>query len=71
MVSKKESFDATFIDFDRDSAFEDDMALDDYGYGSDSDLEDDDDDDEKAGQTPASDETVVSEGKRLEYMSST
>jgi hypothetical protein len=71
VVSKKESFDATFIDFDRDSAFEDDMALDDYGYGSDSDLEDDDDDDEKAGQTPASDETVVSEGKRLEYMSST
>lgn len=33
--------DATLVDFDDSSAFEDGMALDDYGYASDSDLEDD------------------------------
>ncbi|KAG1722910.1 hypothetical protein EDB19DRAFT_1765883, partial [Suillus lakei] len=49
--------DATFVDFDGSSALEDSIALDDYGYASDSDLEDDEE--EKAGQTPVSDESAV------------
>lgn len=51
MLSKTESSqaDATFVDFVGDPEFEDDMPLDDYGYGSDSDLEDEE---EQLGQTP-------------------
>jgi hypothetical protein len=51
VLSKTESSqaDATFVDFVGDPEFEDDMPLDDYGYGSDSDLEDEE---EQLGQTP-------------------
>ncbi|KAG2037930.1 hypothetical protein BDR03DRAFT_981933 [Suillus americanus] len=40
LLSRTGPPDATFVDFDGSSAFEDGMALDDYGYASDSDLED-------------------------------
>ncbi|KAG2028486.1 hypothetical protein BDR03DRAFT_1078038, partial [Suillus americanus] len=59
LLSRTGSPDATFVDLDSGSAFEDDMAFDDYGYASDSDLEDDDDD--EASQTPVSDETAAIE----------
>lgn len=50
--------DATFVDFEGGSAFEDGMALDDYGYASDSDLEDDEDDD-GASQMSVCDEAAT------------
>lgn len=53
--------DATLVDFDGGSAFEDGMTLDDYGYASDSDLEDDEVED--ASQSPVSDGTAAHEGK--------
>ncbi|KAG1818191.1 uncharacterized protein BJ212DRAFT_1480008 [Suillus subaureus] len=56
--------DATFVDFDDDSAFEDGMGFDDYGYASDSDLEDEDV--EKASQTPVRSETATPEGNTSE-----
>ncbi|OJA09740.1 hypothetical protein AZE42_09938 [Rhizopogon vesiculosus] len=59
VLSKVESSDPTFIDFDDGSALEDN-TLDDYGYASDSDLEDEEE--EQASQTQASDETIVTEG---------
>ncbi|KAG0697502.1 hypothetical protein DFH29DRAFT_1003678 [Suillus ampliporus] len=66
LSSRTGSTDATFVDFDGDSAFEDGMALDDYGYASDSDLGDEEEEEEKAGQTPVSDETAVLEGDMSE-----
>jgi len=62
VLSKTGSSDATFVDFECDPAFENAVALDDYGYGSDSDLEDDDED-EQLGQTHASDKTLGLEGR--------
>lgn len=56
--------DATFVDFDGGSAYEDGMALDDYGYDSDSDLEEEEE--EEAIQTPDSDETAVLKGNTSE-----
>ncbi|KAG2114968.1 hypothetical protein BD769DRAFT_1363583 [Suillus cothurnatus] len=53
LLSRAGSPDATFVDFDGGSVFEDGMALDDYGYTSDSDLEDEEE--VKASQMPASD----------------
>ncbi|KAG1794268.1 uncharacterized protein BJ212DRAFT_1490142 [Suillus subaureus] len=53
LLSRARSPDATFVDFDGGSAFDDGMALDDYGYASDSDLEDEEE--VKASQTPPSD----------------
>ncbi|KAG1774644.1 hypothetical protein EV702DRAFT_1200228 [Suillus placidus] len=64
LLSRTGSPDATFVDLDNGSAFEDDMAFDDYGYASDSDLEDEED--EKASQTPVSDETAATEGNTSE-----
>ncbi|OAX33214.1 hypothetical protein K503DRAFT_804550 [Rhizopogon vinicolor AM-OR11-026] len=61
LLSKVESSDSTFIDFDDDSALEDN-ALDDYGYASDSDLEDEEE--EQASQTQANDEAIVTEDTR-------
>ncbi|KAG2143602.1 hypothetical protein DEU56DRAFT_979293 [Suillus clintonianus] len=55
--SRAGSPDTTFVDFDGSSAFEDGIALDDYGYASDSDL--DDEEEEKAGQMPLSEDTAV------------
>ncbi|KAG0706116.1 hypothetical protein DFH29DRAFT_996270 [Suillus ampliporus] len=62
LSSRTGSTDATLVDFDGGSAFEDGMALDDYAYASDSDLEDEEEGEGKAGQTPVSDETAVLEG---------
>lgn len=56
--------DATLVDFDGGSAFEDGMTLDDYGYASDSDLEDDEVED--ASQSPVSDGTATHEGNTSE-----
>ncbi|KAG1789552.1 uncharacterized protein HD556DRAFT_1493122 [Suillus plorans] len=52
--------DATFVDFGDGSEFEDGITLDDYGYGSDSDLEDEEE--VKANPTPPSDVTTVLKG---------
>lgn len=56
--------DATLVDFDGGSAFEDGMTLDDYGYASDSDLEDDEVED--GSQSPVSDGTSTHEGNTSE-----
>lgn len=56
--------DATLVDFDGGSTFEDGMTLDDYGYASDSDLEDDEVED--ASQSPVSDGTATHEGNTSE-----
>ncbi|KAG1882433.1 hypothetical protein F4604DRAFT_1744055, partial [Suillus subluteus] len=53
LLSRTAPPDATFVDFDSGSAFEDGMTLDDYGYASDSDLEDEEV--EKASQTLTND----------------
>ncbi|KAG1882435.1 hypothetical protein F4604DRAFT_1744063, partial [Suillus subluteus] len=52
LLSRTGPPDATFVDFDDGSVFEDGVTLDDYGYASDSDLEDEEV--EKASQTPVS-----------------
>ncbi|KAG2117654.1 hypothetical protein BD769DRAFT_1777983 [Suillus cothurnatus] len=57
LLSRTGPSDATFVDFDDGSVFEDGMALDDYGYASDSDLEDEDDD--EASQTQVSDKITA------------
>ncbi|KAG1899616.1 uncharacterized protein F5891DRAFT_1189426 [Suillus fuscotomentosus] len=44
LLSRTGSPDATFVDFDGGSEFEDGITLDDYGYASDSDLEDEEED---------------------------
>ncbi|KAG1723782.1 uncharacterized protein EDB91DRAFT_1063214 [Suillus paluster] len=61
LLSRTGPSDVTFVDFDGGSVFEDGMALDDYGYASDSDLEDEEEEKEKTGQKPVSDETAVLE----------
>jgi len=63
-LSKTESSDNSFVDFDCGLAFQDDVALDDYGYGSDSDLEDEEEG--QLGQTQASDDTLGLHGRRFE-----
>ncbi|KAG2114186.1 uncharacterized protein F5147DRAFT_678317 [Suillus discolor] len=60
LLSRTGSPDATFVDFDGGSEFEDGIALDDYGYTSDSDLEDEEE--EKASQTPPGDVSSVLKG---------
>ncbi|KAG1854123.1 hypothetical protein C8R48DRAFT_776914 [Suillus tomentosus] len=60
LLSRTGSPDATFVDFDGGSEFADGIALDDYGYTSDSDLEDEEE--EKASQTPPSDVSSVLKG---------
>ncbi|KAG2047098.1 hypothetical protein BDR06DRAFT_976984 [Suillus hirtellus] len=60
LLSRTGSPDATFVDFGDGSEFEDGIPLDDYGYGSDSDLEDEEE--VKAIHTPPSDVTTVLEG---------
>lgn len=74
LLSRTGPPDATFVDFDGSSAFEDGMALDDYGYASDSDLEDEEVEtasqtltNDKKGNTSESDENddgllVVADG---------
>lgn len=57
--------DATFVDFEGGSALEDGMALDDYGYASDSDLEDDEDDD-GASQMSVCDEAATLGGNTIQ-----
>jgi hypothetical protein len=52
-LSRAESPDTTFVDFDGGSVFEDGMAHDDYRYTFDSNLEDEEE--VKASQMPASD----------------
>ena len=69
VLSKTESSDATFVDFDCGSIFEGDMVPDNYGYESDSDLEDEVEG--QASQMSASDKTVDPDGKRLKYISTT
>ncbi|KAG2143597.1 hypothetical protein DEU56DRAFT_910729 [Suillus clintonianus] len=64
LLSGTGSPDATFVDFDGGSAYEDGVALDDYGYDSDSDLEEEEE--KEAIQTPDSDETVVHKGNTSE-----
>ncbi|KAG1789703.1 uncharacterized protein HD556DRAFT_1538081 [Suillus plorans] len=59
-MSRTGSPDATFVDFGDGSEFEDGITLDDYGYGSDSDLEDEEE--VKANPTPPSDVTTVLKG---------
>ncbi|KAG2054174.1 hypothetical protein BDR06DRAFT_955787 [Suillus hirtellus] len=64
LLSRTGSPDATFVDFDGGSEFEDGIALDDYGYTSDSDLEDEEE--EKASQKPPSDVSSALKGNIIE-----
>ncbi|KAG2102869.1 uncharacterized protein F5147DRAFT_654944 [Suillus discolor] len=60
LLSRTGSSDATFVDFRGGSEFEDGITLDDYGYGSDSDLEDEEE--VKANHTPPNDVTTILKG---------
>ena len=62
-MSKTESSDS-FVDFDCGLALQDEMALDDYEYGSDSDLEDEEAG--QLGQTQPSGDTLRLDGRRFE-----
>ncbi|KAG2157665.1 uncharacterized protein EDB93DRAFT_1246732 [Suillus bovinus] len=61
LLSRTEGPDAALVEFDGGSVFEHGMALDDYGYASDSDLED-----EKFGKVEKANQTTVLEGNMSE-----